>query len=366
MNWSSFDQHVMARVLRLAERGRCTTDPNPRVACVLAKDQQILAEAWHVRAGQAHAETLALAATDQAAGSTCYVSLEPCSHHGHTPPCAEALIEAGVRRVVIAGADPDPRVSGRGVQALRAAGVDVASGLMAAQAAELNRGFIKRMEQGLPWVRLKLALSLDGRIALANGRSQWLSSPQSRQDAHSLRAASSVIMTGIGTVLTDDPRLTVRDFDGPFIPPLRVVLDSRLRTPPTARLLHGPERTLIFTGSSDAEKIHTLETAGAEIVQVPVHNGRPEPGAVLRGLVAREQSNEVLLEAGGTLSGAFIQSGCWDELVFYLSPMLLGDRAQAAMLLPEYAGLADCPQLVITGLRQLGDDVRITARPRRA
>lgn len=356
----------MARVLRLAERGRCTTDPNPRVGCILARDQQILAEAWHVRAGQAHAETLALSATDKASGSTCYVSLEPCSHHGRTPPCSEALIEAGVRRVVIAGADPDPRVSGRGVQALRAAGVDVASGLMAAQAAELNRGFIKRMEQGLPWVRLKLALSLDGRIALANGRSQWLSSPQARRDAHALRAASSVIMTGVGTVLADDPRLTVRGFDGPFAPPLRVVLDSRLRTPPAARVLRGPERTLVFTASSDAGKIRAIENAGAEVVRMPPCNGRPEPGAVLRELAAREQSNEVLLEAGGALGGAFMEAGCWDELVLYLSPMLLGDRAQAAMRLPEYASLEDCPQLVITGRRQLGSNVRITARPRRA
>ena len=366
LNWSPFDCHAMARALRLAGNGRFTTDPNPRVACVLAKGDRILAEAWHERAGEDHAEPRALANTQEAKGSSCYVTLEPCSHHGRTPPCVQALSAAGVRRVIVAMKDPNPRVAGHGIQQLRAAGVEVGVGLMEQEARQLNPGFIKRMEQGLPWVRVKLAMSLDGRIGLANGQSRWLSSRESRDNVHRLRAGSSAILTGAGTVLADNPQLSVRGFDAPFQSPLRVILDSRLRTPPQAKVLCAAGRTLIFTGSRNEKKIAALKAEGAEICTLPSGTQPDMATAVLQQLASEEQVNEVLVEAGGTLSGALAQSGTVDELILYLAPILLGHRGQAALQLPEYLTLDQCPQWHITDLRPLGGDLRLTARPRHA
>jgi diaminohydroxyphosphoribosylaminopyrimidine deaminase/5-amino-6-(5-phosphoribosylamino)uracil reductase len=368
--FSDYDRLAMQRALSLAARGLTTTDPNPRVGCVIAHGTQTVAEGWHARAGEAHAEVVALqAAGEQAAGATVYVTLEPCCHHGRTPPCVEALVQARVARVVFAATDPNPQVNGRGAEALRAAGIAVEAGLMESEALELNCGFVKRMQQGRPWVRLKLAMSLDGRSALAGGASRWISGEAARQDVQRWRARSSAILTGIGTVLADDPRLDVRvpgdTAAGEARQPLRVVLDTRLRTPPRARLLSAGGEVLILTAQAalqDARAGESLSGRGARIESVPVVDGRLALGAVLERL-AELEVNEVQVEAGATVAGELVRQSLVDELLLYVAPKLLGDKARALFELPELRALDEAYAFRLIGTRQLGDDLRVRLRP---
>jgi len=348
----------MARALQLGQRGLLTATPNPRVGCVLVKNGKNIGEGWHVRAGEPHAEVHALRAAGAAAqGATAYVTLEPCSHHGRTPPCAEALIEAGVARVVCAMQDPNPRVAGQGFAMLRAAGIAVECGLMEAAARDLNIGFVSRMTRSLPFVRSKIAASLDGRTALANGVSQWITGAAARVDVQHWRARSCALVTGIGTVLADDPQLNVRI--ATERQPLRVVLDSALRMPPTARMLQGG-RVLVCTASQDAGKRAALERQGAEVLLLPDAAGQVDLPAVLREL-ARRGINEVLVEAGKTLNGALLRAGLLDELVLYLAPQLLGDAARGIADLGELLRLEQKVELAWRDVRRVGGDLRITA-----
>ena len=361
--FDSRDRELMARALDLAALGLDTTHPNPRVGCVIVQAGEIVGEGWHRRAGEPHAEAFALdAAGARARGATAYVTLEPCNHHGRTPPCTEGLIEAGVARVVYAVPDPDPRVDGGGAARLRAAGIDVVSGLMAAEATELNLGFFSRVRRGRPWVRLKLAASLDGRTALASGESQWISSEASRSDVQAWRAQSAAILTGVGTVLADDPALTVRGGPEPRRQPLRVVLDSRLRTPAAAQVLTGPGAScLVIVEGTDAA--HIAPETPTALERVPAWpDGRTSLPEALRRLGSR-QVNEVWVEAGATLSGALLQAGLVDELVLYLAPTLLGPDARPLALLPPLKRLADRPAWRIHDLRTVGPDARIMLRP---
>ena len=357
------DHAFMARALALTARGRDTATPNPNVACVLVKDGRVIGEGVHVRAGEPHAEALALAACNGSAhGATAYVTLEPCAHQGRTPPCADALVAARVARVVAALEDPNPIVHGRGANRLRDAGIRVDVGLMAAQAEEAHRGFLHRMRLGRPWMRIKSAASLDGRIALANGASQWITGEAARRDVHALRARSCAMLTGIGTVLRDDPELTVR-----HVPcdrqPRRVLIDSRLDLPVTARLLKG-EPPILFTVSTDAAKRKALQDRGVEVVDAPVDPSKPgktDLAAIARELGARG-FNEVTVETGGKLNGSLLAAGVIDEIVLYVAPMLLGDSAQGLFALPELTALEAAPKLKIVDVRAVGDDWRFTAR----
>ena len=368
---SAADARFMARALELAERGRYTTDPNPRVGSVIVRDGRIVGEGWHRKAGEPHAERIALAAAgDAARGATCYVTLEPCSHHGRTPPCADALVAAGVGRVVAAMEDPNPLVAGQGLARLRAAGVEVAVGLMEGAAAALNPGFVRRMQTGRPYVRCKLAMSLDGRTAMASGESQWITSEDARRDVQRLRARSSAIVTGVATVLADDPSLNVRlaPAELPGVEtadylrqPLRVVMDSHLRTPAGARLLGLPGQVLVLGMRDHAARRDGLLATGAEVAILPGAD-RIDPGAALDEL-GRRGVNEVLLEAGPTLAGAFLGAGLVDELVLYVAPHLMGDAARGLCRLPGIERMADRLALRFGELRQVGTDLRITAYP---
>ena len=367
MNFNEFDRTAMARALELAERGLATTQPNPRVGCVIAKRERIIGEGWHERAGEPHAEIMALrAAGSSAAGATVYVTLEPCSHHGRTPPCANALIDARVDRVVFAMGDPDPRVDGEGAKALHRAGITAQSGLMEAEAIELNAGFIKRMRHGRPWVRIKSAMSLDGRTALANGTSKWISGEGARNDVQRWRARSSAILTGVGTILADDPELNVRGPDD--VPqPWRVVMDSLLRTPPTARLFDIAGDVLIsttsdFTIAETAARAAALEKRGAR-VECMSSTARTDLNAMLARL-AELEVNEVLVEAGPTLSGEFIRQSLADELLIYVAPQLLGPQARPLFDLPLLENLSGAWRFEIVETRQLGEDLRLRLRPR--
>jgi len=354
------DSQWMAQALRLAERGLYTTSPNPRVGCVLVKNGALVGEGWHERAGEPHAEVHALRAAGAAArGATAYVTLEPCSHHGRTPPCADALVAAGVARVVVAVQDPNPLVAGQGIAQLRAAGIQVECGLMEVAARELNIGFFSRMSRGLPWVRSKIAASLDGRTALANGVSKWITGAEARSDVQHWRARSCAVLTGIGTVLADDPQLDVRDFETER-QPLRVVLDSALHISPKDRIVHGG-KTLIYTAGADAEKHRALQACGAEVATLAGANGKVDLAGVLRDL-AQRGINEVLVEAGATLNGALFRAGLVDELVLYLAPQLLGDAARGMANLGELVQLEQRVELAWQDVRHVGKDLRITAR----
>jgi len=358
--FSSADHQHMAQALRLAEKGLFGTSPNPRVGCVVARDGAMVGEGWHKRAGLPHAEVNALrAAGERARGATAYVTLEPCSHHGRTPPCADALIEAGVARVVAAMQDPNPLVAGQGLERLRAAGIRVESGLLEDAARELNIGFVSRMQRGRPWVRLKTASSLDGKTALANGVSQWITGPEARRDVHRLRACSCAVLTGIGTVLADDPQMNVRDVETPR-QPLRIVLDSALRMPPQAKML-ASGKTLIVTASNDRERMVRLEDAGAEILVLPGAGGRVDVAQLMQELAVRE-INELMVEAGCTLNGALLQAGVVDELVMYVAPVLLGDTARGLFALPELTDMAGRREVRMVDTRMVGKDSRVTAR----
>ncbi len=356
----------MARALQLAEKGLYTTAPNPRVGCVLVNEDKVVGEGWHERAGGPHAEVHALAqAGSKARGATAYVSLEPCCHHGRTPPCSEALIKAGVARVVVAMQDPNPEVAGKGLAQLQAAGIVVSSGLLQAQAELLNPGFIQRMRIGRPWVRCKMAMSVDGRTAMASGESQWITSSAARQQVHQLRARSSAIITGIGTVLADDPALNVRlDKDVPeggWLQPVRVILDPNLNTPKDARLLQQAGRSIIVTAVNDADRQQELEQAGAEVIHLPSPGGAIDLPELLTYL-ANEQINEVLLETGATLSGAMLRAGLVDELKIYMAPHLMGNAARGLFNLPEIERMDQRIDLHISDIRAVGSDWCITAR----
>lgn len=350
----STDLRWMQRALSLARRGLTTTHPNPRVGCVITRHGQLVGEGWHRRAGEAHAEIHALQAAGAAArGATVYVTLEPCCHHGRTPPCADALIAAGVERVVIATQDPNPIVRGRGVARLQQAGITVETGLCEAGCRQLNRGFHHRHEWGRPWVTVKQGQTLDGRVAASNGTSRWITGDAARRDVHRLRAAAGCVLTGIGTVLADDPLLTVR-LRGQWQQPLRIVLDRQLRILDTAKLLNDGERTLIFTESN--QRRHFANTV--EVQRLP----QLTPGAVLAELAQRD-INEVLVEAGPILSGAFLASGLVNEWLGYVAPSMLGDAARGSVVLPLVQDLADCLRFQITSSRKIGDDLRISATP---
>ena len=363
------DRGHMRRALELAERGATTTHPNPRVGCVIVLGDATVGEGWHEWAGEPHAEIVALRAAGTAArGATVYVTLEPCSHHGRTPPCVEALIGAGVARVVYAVQDPNPRVSGQGAAALRRAGIEAAGGLMGPESAELNGGFFSRMARGRPWVRLKLAMSLDGRTGLANGASHWISSEQARADVQHWRARASAILTGIGTVLADDPQLTVRLPLARRRPPLRVILDSTLRTPPAARALAGDGPVWIFTASRDAGRRAALEQRGARlellegVAAAPGASRLPLPSVLSR--LAAAEVNEVLVEAGATLCGELIRTQLADELLLYVAPVLLGPQARALATLPELTSLDASPRFELIDSTRIGPDLRLRLRPR--
>lgn len=375
--FSEVDREAMQRALGLAARGLTTTDPNPRVGCVITHGERIVGEGWHERAGGDHAEVAALAAAGaQAEGATVYVTLEPCSHHGRTPPCVEALLHARVARVVYAATDPNPQVNGRGAAALRDGGIAVEGGLLEGEALELNCGFVKRMQQGRPWVRVKIAMSLDGRTALSGGKSRWISGEAAREDVQHWRARSSAILTGVGTVLADDPRLDVRlpaEAAGqgetaaqPPRQPLRVVLDSHLRTPPGARLLAGGGEVLILTAQTSLKDVQSgmrLTARGARIESAPEANGRLSLGAVLDRLGELEV-NELQVEAGATLAGELVQQSLVDELLLYVAPRVLGNRARPLLALPEPASLSEASAFTLIETRQLGDDLRLRLRPR--
>lgn len=351
-------QRYMARALDLARRGLYTTTPNPRVGCVIVRDGTVVGEGWHQRAGEPHAEVLALqAAGARARGATAYVTLEPCAHHGRTPPCCEALAAAGVASVVAAIQDPNPLVAGKGFALLRAANVAVECGLLAQQAQELNIGFVSRMQRGRPWVRLKVAASLDGKTALANGQSQWITDEAARRDGHAWRAQACAVLTGIGTVKDDNPQLTVRHV-ATTRQPLRVVVDSRLETPENARVV-GPG-TLIAAASAD-NRADALRARGAEIVVLPNASGKVELVDLMLEL-GRRGINELHVEAGYKLNGSLLREGLVDELVVYLAPSLLGDGAQGMFHLPELRSLADRHKLEFTDVRRFGPDLRILAR----
>ncbi|MBZ7568291.1 bifunctional diaminohydroxyphosphoribosylaminopyrimidine deaminase/5-amino-6-(5-phosphoribosylamino)uracil reductase RibD [Klebsiella grimontii] len=358
------DELYMARALKLAARGRFTTHPNPNVGCVIVKDGEIVGEGFHYRAGEPHAEVHALRmAGEKAQGATAYVTLEPCSHHGRTPPCCEALIAAGMSRVVAAMQDPNPQVAGRGLYRLQQEGVDVSHGLMMNEAEALNKGFLKRMRTGFPWIQLKMGASLDGRTAMASGESQWITSPQARRDVQRLRAQSHAILTSSATVLADDPALTVRwdelNADTQALypqenlrQPLRIVIDSQNRVTPQHRIVEQAGETLFARTREDKrqwpENVRTL--------LVPEHNGRLDL-VVLMMLLGKQQINSIWVEAGSTLAGALLEAGLVDELIVYIAPKLLGSDARGLCVLPGLEKLEQAPHFKFNEIRHVGPDI---------
>lgn len=369
--FSEQDARFMARAIQLAKKGLYTTHPNPRVGCVIVKNGGMIGEGFTSPVGQAHAEVNALRglSLQQTTGATAYVTLEPCSHTGRTPPCSQALIKAGVARVVVATQDPNPQVSGSGLKQLEAAGIEVVVGLMEEQSKALLGGFIKRMETGLPWVSVKLAMSLDGRTAMASGESKWITGAEARRDVQLLRAKSSAVLTGLGTVLADDPSMNVRlncsELGVPEVrQPVRVILDPQCDTPTDAKLLSLAGEVWIVTSQSDTIKAGALAEQGATIIQVDSQdNDRLPLLAVCKALAARE-INEVHVEAGATLCGAFIQAELVDELVVYMAPVLMGSQARGLLSMPGLDKMCDRIELQIKDIRAIGDDWRIIALPK--
>jgi len=357
---SASDREFMRRALELAERGLYTTTPNPRVGCVIVKDGAIVGTGWHEKAGLPHAEVLALKeAGERARGATLYVNLEPCSHHGRTPPCVDAVIPAGIKRVVAAMQDPNPKVAGQGFAKLRAAGIEVESGLMEEEARELNIGFVARMTRGRPWVRMKIAASLDGRTALANGKSQWITGEEARADGHRWRARACAILTGHGTVRDDDPQLNVRGVDTPR-QPLKIVVDSRFETPLSARLLKDG-KALIAGAVDEKARISALQKAGAETVIIPNDRGKVELFRMMEEL-GRRELNEIHVEGGTKLNGSLLQAGVVDELLVYLAPRVIGDSGRGMFDLPELAELSQTKSVSIRAVERVGEDLRLLAR----
>lgn len=365
------DELYMARALELARRGRFTTTPNPNVGCVIVRDGVIVGEGWHQRAGEPHAEVHALRmAGEQARGATAYVTLEPCSHFGRTPPCCDALINAGVTRVVAAMQDPNPEVAGRGLYRLQQSGVEVSHGLMMNEAEALNRGFLKRMRTGFPWIQLKLGASLDGRTAMASGESQWITSAQARRDVQRLRAQSSAILSTSATVLADDPSLTVRweELDDAsraayaredLRQPTRVIIDSQNRVTPQHRLINLPGSTLLARLQADQQPWPE------QVEQLLVPELRQQVDLVsLLMLLGKRQLNTLWVEAGASLAGALLMAGVVDEVIVYVAPKLLGDNARGLCQLPGLSQLADAPTFSFSDVRQVGPDLRLTLTPR--
>ncbi|WP_409159154.1 bifunctional diaminohydroxyphosphoribosylaminopyrimidine deaminase/5-amino-6-(5-phosphoribosylamino)uracil reductase RibD [Pectobacterium sp. B2J-2] len=365
------DELYMARALELAHRGRFTTAPNPNVGCVIVRDGEIVGEGYHFRAGEPHAEVHALRmAGERARGATAYVTLEPCSHHGRTPPCADALVAAGVSRVVAAMQDPNPQVAGRGLHRLQQAGIAVSHGLMMAEAEKVNVGFLKRMRTGFPYVQLKMAASLDGRTAMASGESQWITSPQARQDVQRFRAESAAILSSSATVLADDPSLTVRwselgaDVQTRYLEadlrqPVRVIVDSQQRVTSQHRIVSQPGETWLARVQADQQ----AWPQGVEQVILPQHNGGVDLVALMM-ILGRRQINSVWVEAGASLAGALLNAGVVDELIVYLAPKLLGENARALCLLPELNQLSQAPEFDIAEVRQIGSDLRLRLKPK--
>lgn len=363
------DIRYMSEALRLAQRGRYTSQPNPRVGCVIVKDGVIVGEGFHARAGGPHAEVVALKQAGlRAYGAVAYVTLEPCAHHGRTPPCANELVIAGIKRVVAATEDANPLVAGRGMKILADAGIETCVGVLADEARALNAGFLRRISGGLPWVRVKMAASLDGRTAMASGESRWITGPDARRDVQKWRAMSSAIISGIGTVLQDDPALSVRPADwtewyyGEVVAPWRVILDTDFRTPPNAKLFAEPGRIIIAGARAQMERQTALSDAGAEIWMLPLKKGRIDLQALLQKL-AEAGANEVLVEAGATVAGAFAQAALVDEFIFYLAPVLMGSEARPLLQWPM-ASMRDQRKLAITDMRMLGSDIRFIAKLR--
>lgn len=359
MSFDAFDHQCMTRALELARKGLNTTHPNPRVGCIISRNGQVVGSGWHRQAGGAHAEINALQeAGDRAAGATAYVTLEPCSHTGRTPPCVDALLRAKIAKVVFAVEDPNPSVNGR--QHLHEAGVVVQSGLMAAQAEQLNCGFLKRMRHGRPWIRVKLAQSIDGHIALGNGSSQWISGSAARHDVQNWRARSDAILTGIGTVLADDPSLNVRNIKNAR-QPARIIMDSHWRIPANARLLSLPG-SVIIAGLSDNPIPEALGKTTAECISLPSTDKRVDAKAVLDELGARG-FNEVQVEAGAILCGTLIQQGLVDEILIYQAPIILGGGAVSPFALPRLDNMDDRVHLEWIDSRRVGTDMRLRFRP---
>lgn len=356
----------MAKALQLARRGQYSAAPNPRVGCVVvAQDGAVVGSGFHARTGGPHAEIEALVeAGGRARGATAYLTLEPCSHQGRTPPCTEALLAAGIARVVVAMPDPNPQVLGGGLDRLARSGVAMAVGLMEPEARALNAGFVSRMTRGRPRVTVKLAASLDGRTALASGESRWITGKAARRDVHRLRAESCAVLTGIGTVLSDDPRLDVRRDDLPLLGrrPLRVVLDARLRLSPAAQLFTRPGPVLVFTGEGQRTRAAPLEAAGAAVVEVPAADGLLDPTAVLAEL-ARRECNEVLVEAGPHVAGSLAAAGLADRLLIYFAPVALGDAGRGMLHLPQVGRMAERLQWRTLDVRRIGDDLRVCVEP---
>ncbi len=358
--FSAADHAHMASALRLAERGLFTTTPNPRVGCVIVNEGVVVGEGWHEKAGGPHAEVHALrAAGERARGATAYVTLEPCSHHGRTPPCANALIDAGITRVVTAMRDPNPQVAGRGLELLTLAGVNVQVGLLESEGQELNVGFVSRMTRGRPWLRLKTASSLDGKTALLNGESKWITGPAARADVQRWRARACVILTGSGTVLADDPQMNVRDIETPR-QPLKVIVDSHLATPPNARILHGG--AFVACARADPARRVALEAAGAQVLEMPGADGRVDLAALLQEF-GRQGINEVHVEAGATLNGALLAAGLVDEWLSYMAPVAMGHAARGLFDLPALTDMADSRRFSLLDTARLGTDVRLRLRP---
>jgi diaminohydroxyphosphoribosylaminopyrimidine deaminase / 5-amino-6-(5-phosphoribosylamino)uracil reductase len=361
--FSAEDHAFMARAIALTANGRDTATPNPNVACVLVRNGRVIGEGWHEKAGEPHAEARALeACTEFPEGATAYVTLEPCAHHGRTGPCTERLVAAKVARVVAAIEDPFPQVAGRGFARLREAGIRVESGLMAAEAEEAHRGFLHRMRHGRPWIRLKAAASLDGKVALADGTSQWITGEAARRDVHALRARSCAMLTGIGTVLHDDPQLNVRHVPCKRQPRV-VLIDSRLDVPLEAKILQG-ERPMVFTVSRDVDKRARLADMGVELIDAPEDPAKPGKTdlADIARILGEHHLNEITVEAGGKLMGSLLAAGIVDELVIYHAPMLVGDSGQGLFAMPGLASLDAAPRPRIIDLRAVGHDWRLTAR----
>jgi len=358
--FSSDDHAYMSQALQLAEKGLYSTSPNPRVGCVIVRDGKIAGSGWHVQTGQPHAEINALNIAGGAAqGATVYLTLEPCSHYGRTHPCAEALIRAKVAKVIIAMQDPNPLVAGKGASLLKQSGINVLVGLMGEWAKDLNVGFVSRMINNRPWVRMKIAASLDGKTALNNGVSQWITGEAARHDGHRFRARSCAVLTGIGTVLEDDPQLSVR-FIETSRQPLRIIIDSQLKIPTTAKVLRG-EGELIFTTTDNKERISALKEAGARPIILPSEKGKIDLAGLMQ-ILADFEINELLVEAGNRLSSSFIREGLVDELIIYLAPHLIGNRAMGMLQLPELTDLSEKYNLKIKDLRMVGEDIRIMSR----
>ncbi len=360
------DIDYMTLALQLAQKGQYTCRPNPCVGCLIVRDDKIIAEGWHQKAGEDHAEIVALKlAGEKAKEATVYVTLEPCSHQGKTGPCVEALISAGVKTVVVAMEDPNPNVCGQGIEALKKAGIEIRQAVLADQAKALNKGYIMRMENQRPFVRCKLAMSLDGRTAMASGESHWITSAPARQDVQRLRAKSSAILSGIGTVLTDNPRLTVRldeiVANDKFEQPIRIILDPHLSTPANAAIFSEPGKTVIVTTSDDSEVVNELSAAGAEILCQEGHSNTIDLSELLHYL-AELEINDVMMETGATLSGAMLQAGLIDELIIYMAPHLMGNKARGLFNLPWLDAMKDRVNVNISDIRAVGSDWRIEAQ----